>query len=73
MLDSSGQVESLTGDILRRKALDRIAEAAVAVDADGNVVDLTPVVVDEPQDAEDDDEATGDDGQDDESAPEIEE
>ncbi len=73
MLESSGQVESLTGDILRRKALDRIAEAAVAVDADGNVVDLTPVVVDEPQDAEDDDEATGDDGQDDESAPEIEE
>ena len=46
MLDDSGQVESLTGDILRRKALDRVADSAVAVDADGNTVDLTPVVVD---------------------------
>jgi trigger factor len=72
-LESSGQVESLTGDILRRKALDRIAAAAVPVDADGNMVDLTPVVVDEPADADDDDEATGDDGQDEVSPPEIEE
>ena len=71
MLDETGQVESLTGDILRRKALDRIAEAAVPVDADGNVVDLTPVAVDE--DDADADEPSGDDGQDDESSPEIEE
>ena len=69
MLADSGQVESLTGDILRRKALDRVADAAVAVDADGNIVDLTPVVVDH----DDDDETTGDDGQDHESSPEIEE
>ena len=69
MLDQTGQVASLTGDILRRKALDRIADAAVPVDADGNVVDLTPVAVGE----EDDDEPTGDDGQDDVSSPEIEE
>jgi len=71
MLDETGQIESLTGDILRRKALDRIAEAAVPVDADGNVVDLTPVAVD--GDDDDDDEPSGDDGQDDESSPEIEE
>ena len=69
MLTDGGQVESLTGDILRRKALDRVADAAVAVDADGNIVDLTPVVVGQ----EDDNEPTGDDGQDDESSPEIEE
>ncbi len=69
MLTDSGQVESLTDDILRRKALDRVADAAVAVDADGNIVDLTPVVVDQ----DDDDEPTGDEGQDDESSPEIEE
>ncbi|MGB9359937.1 MAG: trigger factor [Acidimicrobiia bacterium] len=71
MLDETGQIESLTGDILRRKALDRIAEAAVPVDADGNVVDLTPVAV--VEDDDDDDEPSGDDGQDDESSPEIEE
>ena len=69
MLVDSGQVESLTGDILRRKALDRVADAAVAVDADGNIVDLTPVVVGH----DDDDETTGDDSQDDDSSPEIEE
>ncbi|MEA3503193.1 MAG: hypothetical protein U9R47_10490, partial [Actinomycetota bacterium] len=69
MLEESGQVESLTGDILRRKAHDRIADAAVPVDAEGNTVDLTPVEVDE----EDDDESSGDDGQDEESSPEIEE
>ncbi len=69
MLEESGQVESLTGDILRRKAHDRIADAAVPVDAEGNTVDLTPVEVDD----EDDDESSGDDGQDEESSPEIEE
>jgi trigger factor len=72
MLESSGQVESLTGDILRRKALDRIAEAAVPVDADGQIVDLTPVVVDQA-DEDQAGEATGDDGQDEVSTPETEE
>jgi len=69
MFEESGQVESLTGDILRRKAHDRVADAAVPVDAEGNTIDLTPVAVDE----EDDDDTIGDDGQDEESAPEIEE
>ncbi len=39
--ESSGQKEALTGDILRRKALERIAAAAEPVDSEGNVVDLT--------------------------------
>jgi trigger factor len=68
-LEESGQIESLSDDILRRKAHDRISEASVPVDAEGNTVDLTPVAVDE----EDDDDTTGDDGQDQESSPEIEE
>jgi trigger factor len=68
-LEESGRIESLTDDILRRKAHDRISEASVPVDADGNTIDLTPVVVDE----EDEDDTTGDDGQDQESSPEIEE
>lgn len=41
-LESSGRVEVLTGDILRRKALDRIVEAAVAVDDEGQHIDLRP-------------------------------
>jgi trigger factor len=39
--EASGQKEALTGDILRRKALERIASAAEPVDSEGNVVDLT--------------------------------
>ncbi len=39
-LEESGQGEVLTGDILRRKALDRLLEDATPVDADGNPVDL---------------------------------
>lgn len=42
---ADGQVESLTGDILRERALSSLVDAATAVDADGNPVDLTPVVV----------------------------
>ena len=40
-LESSGQNEVLTSDILRRKALERIAAAAEPVDSEGNAVDLT--------------------------------
>jgi trigger factor len=40
-LESSGQKEALTSDILRRKALERIAAAAEPVDSEGNAVDLT--------------------------------
>ncbi len=39
-LIASGQKEALTGDILRSKALERIASAAEPVDSEGNAVDL---------------------------------
>ncbi|MFV1971418.1 MAG: trigger factor [Acidimicrobiia bacterium] len=45
-----GQVEALTGDILRERALASLVDSATAVDADGNPVDLTPVVI-EPEEA----------------------
>ena len=41
-LVSSGRVALLTGDILRRKALDRIVSSAVAVDEEGQHIDLRP-------------------------------
>jgi trigger factor len=44
---ASGQVDSLTGDILRERALTSLVESATPVDADGNPVDLTPVVIDD--------------------------
>lgn len=50
---ASGQIESLTGDILRERALASLVEAATPVDAGGNPVDLTPVVI-EDEDTEDD-------------------
>ena len=40
-LREGGRLESLTGDILRRKALERVVEAVVPVDAAGEPVDLT--------------------------------
>lgn len=61
---ASGQVESLTGDILRERALLSLVEAAKPVDTEGNPVDLTPVEVDE---------VTSDDDDSDESAEELEE
>lgn len=72
---ASGQVESLTGDILRERALASLVDAATPVDADGNPVDLTPVVI-EDEDTEDeadveaeaeDSETASDDAVDDES------
>ena len=53
-LESSGRVQVLAGDILRRKALDRIAEAAVAVDDEGQHIDLRP-----PEVADDIEESAG--------------
>jgi len=43
--NADGQVEALTGDILRERALTSLVDAAAAVDSDGNPVDLTPVVI----------------------------
>lgn len=70
-LAASGQEQLLVGDILRRKALERMVAAATAIDTEGNPIDLTlpePVAADsgEPEDDEqhEDDEATADDGDD---------
>ena len=52
---SSGQIDSLTGDILRERALASLVDAANPVDADGNPVDLTPVVIEEETADEDTD------------------
>ena len=41
-LEESGRVQVLAGDILRRKALDRIVASAVAVDDEGRHIDLRP-------------------------------
>jgi len=41
VLAANGQDSALAGDILRRKALDRILESSTPVDADGNPVDLS--------------------------------
>ena len=43
--NADGQVEALTSDILRERALTSLVDAATAVDSDGNPVDLTPVVI----------------------------
>ncbi|GMQ93655.1 MAG: trigger factor [Acidimicrobiia bacterium] len=42
---TDGQVEALTGDILRERALASLVDSAIAVDSDGDPVDLTPVVI----------------------------
>ena len=46
---SSGQIESLTSDILRERALTSLIDSAKPVDADGNPVDLTPVVIEQEE------------------------
>jgi hypothetical protein len=57
-LNASGQDAVLSGDILRRKALERILDAAVAVDADGNPVNLTEPIGDDG-DVEGEDQGAG--------------
>ncbi len=64
---SSGQIESLTSDILRARALASLVDSAKPVDADGNPVDLTPIVIDEP------DEDTDEVAEEDESAESADE
>lgn len=51
----SGQIESLTSDILRERALTSLVDAAIPVDSDGNPVDLTPVQVPDRNNAEESD------------------
>jgi trigger factor len=69
-LDASGQGTALSGDILRRKALDRVLEEATPVDAAGNPVDLD--IVDEDEDHPMDDQDTErDHATDEDSAPDA--
>ncbi len=53
VLVANGQDSVLAGDILRRKALDRILEASTAVDAEGKPVDLSLRADDDEDDPED--------------------
>jgi trigger factor len=46
-LVASGRIAVLTGDILRRKALDRIVASAEAIDDEGQHIDLRPPEVDD--------------------------
>jgi len=50
---ASGQIDALTGDILRERALESLVDAAQPVDSDGNPVDLTPVEI-ETNESDDD-------------------
>jgi len=52
-LTEGGQEKALSGDILRRKAIDRLLELAVPVDGTGNEIDLSPD--EDPEDTETDD------------------
>jgi len=54
---SSGQIESLTSDILRDKAMASLIDSATPVDSAGDVVDLTPVVIDTPDEGTSEDES----------------
>lgn len=58
-LVTSGRIDTLTGDILRRKALDRIVDSAEAIDEEGQHIDLRPpeIVDDTDQYAAEDDES----------------
>jgi trigger factor len=79
MFAASGQEVALRSDILRRKAIERLVDAANAVDADGNPVDLTPIEIDDLEDDEDDEDEDEDEYQDedeegeatDDESPEI--
>jgi trigger factor len=50
-LERGGQGKALAGDILRRRAIDRMVELAVAVDADGNEIEF-PASIEEAAPAE---------------------
>jgi len=51
-IQSSGQEQALTGDILRRKVVNLLIDRASAVDSQGNAVDLSPPIVEDDVDAD---------------------
>lgn len=60
-LEEGAQEDALTGDILRRKAVDRLLELAVPVDGEGTELDL-PAPQGAAHEAEGDGERSGDEG-----------
>jgi len=57
-LEADGRLDTLSDDILRRKALEAIMSGVVAVDEDGNTIDLEPAPADSDEDSDfDSDEA----------------
>ncbi len=62
-LERGGQGKALAGDILRRRAIDRLLELAVAVDADGNEIEFPAAAT--GGEAAGADESAGDAGEDD--------
>lgn len=48
-LEEGGRGEALSGDILRRKAVDRLLELVVPVDEEGNEIQLPAPAADEPE------------------------
>ncbi|MHA7155137.1 trigger factor [Arthrobacter sp. TMN-50] len=71
MLDQSGQVPMIVGEVRRRKALAKVLELAVVKDSSGAVVDLSDFVRpgDEAADAQSEVEAPGDEAN--ESTPDV--
>lgn len=72
-LSEGGQEETLSGDILRRKAADRLAELATPVDPDGNEIELPEVEAPRPaapDQAVDEGDGSGTAPEDDEQGPE---
>jgi trigger factor len=69
-LERGGQGKALAGDILRRRAIDRLLELAVAVDADGNEIEFP--AFDPGNDAAGAAEAAGAAGEDNDSSPPAE-
>lgn len=55
---ANGQVEALTSDILRDRALTSLVDSATAVDPDGNPVDLTPVLIEDEKEKNTEDSET---------------
>lgn len=55
MLQSSGQVPAISGEVARRKGLAAVLAEATVVDTDGNAVDMTKFVT--PESNEDDEDA----------------
>jgi trigger factor len=49
-LEADGRLETLSDDILRKKALEAIMAGVVAVDDDGNTIDLEPAPADSDED-----------------------